>query len=324
MIGKGLKFGIVLLLAAMFFVASCEFIKSKPPEKEVEKEDAVVLARLENGDVITWKELDSVYHVERMRKRLTEEQVTRLLDNLVRERLIYLDGLEKGYDKDPEYVRQIERQKRKLINSIAMRKLSRQDVEITDEDMKEYYDAHPQAFHILKIEYIMFSPRKFNNNREKATSEAKKALDAIRKGMSFKEAAKKYLNRSRPFKINLREGQHSFFGKNFENVVWKLGVGKTSDLIDTSQGVLVVKVVEDVTQSLDEAKSYLKSILKRERSTNQVKEYYDSLEAKYGVQIDEKTLRAKLEEMRQSPAPAPSRPGVPPTPRPSAGARTPR
>ncbi|GEM_PF-2913961 len=311
MIEKGLKQCVIFLFAAVFLMVSCEAPKpdgevataeKKTPKKTAtpkkkEKKEGMVLATMSNGEVITWEELDNTYHVERMRRRLNEEQVNRLLDNLIKERLIYLDGLEKGYDKDPEYVRQIERHKRKLINSISMRKLSTQAVDVSEEDMHKYYDAHPDSFHILKVKYIMFSPRKFGNDREKAKKEAKKASVAIKKGMSLDDAAQKFLERSKPFTINLRQGQRSFFGKSFDDAVWKLKAGETGDLIETSQGILIAQVTEDTTQTFDEAKNYLRSIMRREKSTTKITEYHDSLKKKYGVQINEEALKTKLGEL---------------------------
>jgi len=305
----------------LLFALSCKGKKQQGAAKGKEEAKKVtVLARLSNGDVITWEELENTYHVERMKSRFNEEQVRRLIENLARQHSIYLDAVAKGYDKDPEYVDQITRMKIQLLNRIAMRKLSEERPEVTETDMRAYYDAHKDAFNVLKTQYLMFALSRYENDGNKAKGDATKALEAIKKGMSFDDAAKKFLNRDRPFNLSLRKGQDSFFGKEFDDVVWNLDKDQITDVIETAQGFIIAQVLDKSFQSFDEARSYIKTTVTREKSTKKTDDYYDSLMKKYNVQFDDPAIRAKLSEIlpaapTQTPAsfnpPPPGTPGAP-------------
>lgn len=262
-------------------------------------EKEVVLAEVE-GKPITWDDLDDIYHIERMSNRLNEEQVKRLLDNLVRERLVYLDGLEKGYDQDPEYVRQLERDKRKLVHRMVMEDLARKRPQVTEKEIKQYYDDHPEAFRVAKVQYLMFSPLKFGNDRDKAEKEAEKALEAINGGMTMEEASGKFLDRERPFTMNIREDQGSFFGRDFDRRMEELKPGEVAGPVQTPQGFIVAKLLERRTQSFKEARGHIRSLLSREKSSNRIKSYYEDLRKKYKVNVRDEALEKKLGEFKNN------------------------
>jgi len=299
----------IVIAAFAILAASCKKVQEKELEggaaaakKADVAESGSVLARVD-GEVIKWEDLDEAYHIERMSNRLSGEQVRRLLDNLVRERMVYLDGIEKGYDQDPEYIRHLERTKRKLINRMVMEKLARKKPEVTEEEMKRYYENHPSDFRVTEVQYLMFSPRRFDNDREKARKEAERAVKAVKGGMTMEEASKKFLDRSRPFTINMREGQNSFFGRDFDSEVEKLEPGQVAGPVQTPQGFIVAKLLKRRTQSFKEAAGYIRSLLSREKNSNRIRSYYEELEKKYKVDIDDRALEKKLEELKnQRPA----------------------
>ncbi len=304
--------GLVLVVVAVI-AASCKKVekpeskgetttttKSAATSEKPPGEDEVALAEVD-GDVITWEDLNEIYHIERMSNRLTREQVKRLLDNLVRERLVYLHGLEKGYDEDPEYIRKLERTKRKLIHRMAMEDLAHKRPEVGKKEMKKYYDKHPEAFRVSKVQYLMFSPRKFDNDRKKARVRAEKALEEIKGGMTMKEASKKFLEKEKPFTINMREGQASFFGHDFDRKVEKLEPGEVAGPLQGPQGFIVAKLLERETQSFRESRGYIRTLLNREKSSNRIKSYYERLRDKYKVNVRDEALDKKLEELKNRP-----------------------
>lgn len=302
-----MKICFVLICAAALTVTACkkaeEQKKPAAGDAKTGQQKETVLASMQNGkDIVTWEEMDRIYHLERMRDRLDDTQINTLLENIVKQHLVYLDGVEKGYDKDPEYIQQIEAAKRQYINRIAMRKLNQEKIEVSDQDAKTYYDAHPDEFNMVKVKYILFSIRKYENDTAKAKADAGKALAEVKKGTSLEDIADKYLDKSRPFQLNLRKGQPSFFGAVFDDVVWNLEPGKTSDLIETPQGVIIALVEDKSAQSFEESNSYIKSVLIKEKTVNKTTQYYEELKKKYGLSLDAGALNKKLTEVKNAPA----------------------
>jgi len=324
MSSKKFNLFIALILTAVFAVVSCQ----SPQQTETEKPKTTATTPLENAppasetviatildgeENITWEELDRNYHVARMRSRISREQVDKLLDNLVRQHLVYLDGIEKGYDKDPEYIAQIERAKRQYINRIAMRKMARERTDVSDDEIRAYYDANREEFSMLELKYLLFSSRKYEKDSDLMRKEAGKALKALKKGMSMEEVGKKFLDRERAFELKLRKNRGSFFGKEFDDTVWGLEPGKFTGLIETQQGIIIAKVINKKSQNFDESKEYVKHILMKEKSMARMDNYYESLKKKYSYQLNEENLERKISEAKTSQppqlnGPPPSRP----------------
>lgn len=74
------------------------------------------------------------------------EQKKEFLDNLIRFEVLAQQAKKEGFDKDPEVVRSMKQTMiQKLIKDHFENGIRPEDVK--DEDMKAYYDAHPEEFH---------------------------------------------------------------------------------------------------------------------------------------------------------------------------------
>lgn len=311
--GNLLKVGVVTIVGLVFLLSSCKS-KGKTGESSgagAGKGKGTVIAKIAGKYEITWEEFTDTYRLDPNRK-MSEETMKRLLDNYINQYLVYLEGIEKGYDKNPEIVEQIERQKRQLISRYVVREISQKTPEISEQQMREYYDNNKDSFQTTEINYLVFYNRKYENNPQKARKAAEDALSALKKGEDFMAVAERVYERKSPnINMSVRKNQKSFYGQNFDEAVWNVPVGEFSNVIETTQGFMVFKVNRRETLTYEQAQPFIRSDLMHSSGMNQVEAYYNQLRKKYSVTIDEEALKSKVAPYTQ-PATPPAQPTPPP------------
>jgi len=96
-------------------------------------------------------------------------------------------------------------------------------------------------------------------------------------------------------------GDLGFFGKGdmppeFEEVVFKLPVGKISDIVKTPYGYHIFKVMEKTragSQSFNDVKDEIVDMLKREKFERAYQRWITTLQEKTHIEIDEDQLLIK-------------------------------
>lgn len=202
----------------------------------------------------------------------------RIVEELVNQELAYLDAVEKGLDKEEEFVAQFEMMKEGLLKQYAIGKLLR-DIEISDEEAKNYYDEHPEYFkkpETVKASHILV------DTEEKAKEIAKEIED---KKINFADAAAKYS--SCPSKQ--AGGELGEFGRGqmvpeFEEVAFELDIDKMSEPVKTDHGYHLILVSEKNEEGIlpyenveDNLKNQLLGVKQQEKymeETGKLKEIY--------------------------------------------------
>lgn len=274
-----------------------------------------VIARIGDKEVVTWEEFNDMYHLDRMGRNLSSEQVVKLLDNLINQHLVYLEGIEKGFDKNQEILDQVERTRRQLVGRYVLRDLSQAPAQITDKQMREYYDQNPDKFKTTLISYLLFNLRKYNGDKEKARADAEKALKSLKGGEDIAKVSESMVERKDPLTMTVRKDQKTFYGPEFDEAVWSTEEGQYSKIIETSQGFIIFKVTKRETQTFEQAEPYIRNDLAQGSSRNRMDQFYADLRKKYPVKIDQAALDARIPKGPAGPMPPPpGMPGVPGTP----------
>lgn len=112
----------------------------------------------------------------------SEDQRNQLKDELVNQELLYLDAAKKGLDQDEEFQTQLALAKKQMLQQYALHKLLSQ-VNVTEEDVKEYYDAHQDRLHAIN-EY--HASHILVDTEEKA----KEMEEKLKAGSAFEDLAK--------------------------------------------------------------------------------------------------------------------------------------
>ena len=139
-----------LLLSSTLFLAGCSDDKAEEKSSEVTTEnaaDADVIARV-GDELISFTELNTLLNSsaivglsvpalgtpERNRVRIT------LLDKAVSAKLLYLDALKHGMDKDPVYVGDMQRYTDGILGGLYRQKYLIGEIEVTEAEVQEFFE----------------------------------------------------------------------------------------------------------------------------------------------------------------------------------------
>lgn len=301
-----------LLLMFVFTISGC----AKSTEGLVAEVD---------GDGITQEEFDSDYEVF---KRVYEKQLgedalsqvgpdgitlgetlkTNIIEKLIMERLVanetknmnivvtdeeaneQLDqyiAIMEGQEKFEEFLKSNEitqaffkenLRKELLVNK--HRESFIQDTNITDKDVEEYYDANKEDLVIVKASHILVA----------SEEEGNKVLERLKAGEEFAALA---LTESMDTISAAQGGDLGYFTKGnmiseFEDVVFSLKEGETSDLVQTEVGYHII-YLEDRKDTLEDLKDEIINVLKEEKYLDKIQELRDK--AKVKIYNEEKTSK---------------------------------
>ncbi|MDO5755252.1 MAG: peptidylprolyl isomerase [Tissierellia bacterium] len=147
--------------------------------------DSKVMAKVEGKELTKGEVQEFIQLMGPQGAQLNNEDgIKKVADELVNQELMYLEAKEKGYDEDPEFLKEVERIKEQQLKQFAINKLLRQ-VDVQEEDAKKYYEEHKDQFQTkanFKAAHILVEEEDVAN----------KVLEEINKGKDFGEAAKEY------------------------------------------------------------------------------------------------------------------------------------
>lgn len=231
---------------------------------------------------ITEKELNEIiskYPEDRRMMFESEQGKKQLLEQVISFELMSKLGEELKLDETEEYKETVKRLAKEILTQMTIGKIL-SDITVTDEEAKEYYDAHKEQFE----EQATVSAKHILVENE---GDAVKIKEEIDNGMGFEEAAMKYS--SCPSKE--QGGNLGAFGKGmmvpeFENAAFEAEIGKVTEPVKTQFGyhlILVDAKNEPKTKSFEEVKDAVVQQLIQERQQRKYLDVLKELEAKYGV-----------------------------------------
>lgn len=242
-----------------------------------------ILARI-NGREITERDMQlaiSKFPRERQGYLTTDEGKRQLLEQLISFELYYNYSKEIGLEESQEFNEKLEILKREILTQMAIEKVI-SEVNVTDEEIKDYYESNKKAFTIgesITAKHILV------DNEELA----KEIKDKVENGMTFESAAEEYS--SCPSKA--QGGSLGKFGKGqmvpeFEKAAFELEIGVVSEPVKTQFGYHLIKVEnkeEAKAKSLNEVEGTIKSGLSQEKQNYKYMSFTDDLKKKYLVEI---------------------------------------
>jgi peptidyl-prolyl cis-trans isomerase C len=250
---------------------------------------SAVIARF-NGQTLTQQDVQQ--ELDRLNRRSREalqdpERLKQFVENHVLARLIYGQGEKLGYDKNPDIERQVSDLKRRLVIQKVMQE--HQSSPVSDEEVKAYYDAHPDEFTTdrVKASHILVKD-------EATAKEIKAKLDAD--PSQFESLAKEFsIDKSNASK----GGDLGLFGrgrmvKEFEDVAFALEKdGQVSDIVQTRFGFHIIKRTgreNGAAKPFDEVKSQIRVRLINDKRRAQTEEFLDELKKNSNLTMDDKAL----------------------------------
>jgi len=183
-------------------------------------------------------------------------------------------------------------EKRKIKYAVIDTAKAEAAVQVTLDDLRAYYDLHRDQYKTpeqVKVSHILIKtplPGADGKVDEKGVAEAEHRaedlLKQIRGGANFEELAKKYSEDPGSAK---QGGSLGLIGRGqtvpeFEKAAFSLPKGQISDLVKSSYGFHIIRVddkQEAHTKSLDEVKSEIEPIVKRQKAQQLVQKKAENL-----------------------------------------------
>jgi peptidyl-prolyl cis-trans isomerase C len=309
-----LLFSGALVAAGALLHAACEDVKASHASQKPE-DLADTLAKIDDV-VITVGEFQNRINQQSpyVRARYTSvERKKEFLDNLVRFEVMAKEAERRGLQKDPDVVRTMKQVMIQRLLKDEFDKLKLED--ITDDECKKYYDAHPEEFN--KPEEVRVA-----SILVKDAAAAKKVLaDARIKGVDNQGFRALVSEFSTDLATKDRGGDLRYFDVNNKELPKELvtagfklqNIGDVSEPVKTQQGLAILKLTgrhKALTRTFDETKQQIRNKLYRDKRQESMDAFVKQLRDKAKVQIDESKL-AKVQIEGGGPGAFPG-PGVPP------------
>lgn len=211
-----------------------------------------------------------------------EELNKDVVNELVYQALLYEDAMEKGMDKEDEFIQVVEKTKESMLKTYALGKLLA-TAEVKDEDIKNFYEENKDAFkqgesadasHILVEE----------------EDKAREIYEKIKNGGDFEELAKEYSTcPSKEKGGNLGTFTKGQMVKEFEDAVFENEVGTITEPVKTQFGYHIIKINQknDAKElSFDEVKDRIVEQVRRQKEQEIYNKKITELKDKYEVKMN--------------------------------------
>ena len=286
-------FGIIVsLLLVMVFIHG-----------NVSAKDDDVVAKI--GDrKITISEFNKMLGYLDSEKQKIIEKNPQLKENVLQQ---YIQGIvisklakKKGFDKNPELKEQLELLKDNIIAIEYLKKEVTNKVEVSEEDVKAYYESHKDEFktpEMVRSRHILIKtdPSASDNDKKKAKEKAEEILKKIKAGEDFAKLASDVSDDtgSKP-----KGGELGFFPKgrmvkSFEDAAFSLKPGEVSGIVETQFGYHIIKVEEKKEPGMepfDTAKEKIKQKLLQERTKTKVTEFIEKAMKEANIEVHTEIL----------------------------------
>ena len=205
-----------------------------------------------------------------------------VVNELVYQALLYEDAMEKGMDKEDEFLQVVEKTKESMLKTYALGKLLA-TVEVTDEDLKKFYEENKEAF--VKPESADAS-----HILVEEEDKAREIYEKIQKGEDFEELAKEFSTcPSKEKGGNLGTFTKGQMVKEFEDAVFENEVGTITEPVKTQFGYHIIKINQknDAEElSFDEVKDKVEAQVRRQKEQDIYNKKITELKDKYEVKMN--------------------------------------
>jgi peptidyl-prolyl cis-trans isomerase C len=180
--------------------------------------------------------------------------------------------------------------KENLKTDLTIRKLIDKEVgskvTVSDEDIKSYYDTHPDQFkHAEQVRASHILVKVGPNDTPEQKAEAHQKIEEIQKKLQAGEDFATLAKEQSDCPSKAKGGDLGFFDKNamvkpFSDAAFALKPGETSGIVETQFGYHIIKQTEkkpEGTQTFDEVKEDIGKHLKQTKMQAEVKTYIDGL-----------------------------------------------
>ena len=310
---KHKKFFLGLMVLAAFFLTgfspSTGHSVKNPPAQDVGATD--VVARV--GDLtITLSEFKEKFNVFSRRSHMMSDnrmEREKFLERLVQMSLFSLEARAQEIDKDKRVESQLQDAADRILAGEYFKREVIGKVELTDDEIKDYYETHPREFKIrekVKASHILIKvdPKAKPEEWAMARTRAGELKEQLNKGADFADLAK---DNSDDTGTREKGGKLGYFtrgkiSQEFSEAAFSLKPGEISEPVRSPKGYHIVKVeakMPEQIKDLAKVKERIKARLRSERQRAILGQITKGLKEKYKIEMNTRLLNYN-EERRPS------------------------
>jgi peptidyl-prolyl cis-trans isomerase C len=249
------------------------------------RDDEGVLARVEDSTI----SVDQFYAAipEHLLAVMSLDDQEEALRTWVKTELFYQEGLRQGVGRDEDLLRRLQEIERELVAEEYIRRFMESVPDVSDEEARAYFDAHSSEYAIqVRLAHILVRNR----------PEAERALVDIRSGTPFETvAAQLSIDQTASLGGDLGYMRRGEMIHELEEAAFGLNVGEVSDVIPSSYGYHIVKVLDRHPgagqPTFDSKYAAVMNFLTSERRREAFDRRLEDLEERMHVVVDTARLR---------------------------------
>jgi len=276
----------VVVCASMFFGCQGSSAPGAGAKKEGKLLAEVNGAKITTGD-LEWEIKNLPEYVKAMSD--SPEARKQILETMIMRELALQQAVKEGLDKGVEYEQRLSYLKKSLIIELYMKKKFETEVQISDAELKNFYDQNIEKFKTgeqIRASHILV----------KSEEEANDILAKIKAGGNFEELAKE--NSADSSASN--GGDLGWFGRNsmvpaFEKAAFALKDGQISNVVKTDFGYHIIKLTGKRpagARSFDEVKDQIKGAIMPSKQQEVFQKLKDDLKKNAKISIKEESPSA--------------------------------
>lgn len=214
------------------------------------------------------------------------------LENWVKTELFYQEGLRRGYDKEESLSRRLREIEREMVAEECIRRLIVEGSEISEEEARGYFEEHRSDYAIqVRLAHILVRSRQ----------EAERAEEQIAAGTPFESVAEAVsIDQTASLGGDLGYMRRGEMVHELEEAAYELKVGEVSDVIASSYGYHIIKVLDRYPgagqPSFDSKRSAVMNFLTSRARRGAFDDLLAGLEERATVVIDTSRLRLAAQE----------------------------
>lgn len=230
-------FTVVFICIIIGTILSC--IEKKDDESDL---DSIVVAEV--GDAkLTRGKLNQMLEVERQKTpniykhKITPEMI---IDRWIERKLLSQEARRLGYDEDEEVIEKVKTYEDMVLLNTLWEKEIKEKVEVSEEEVREFYEKHKNTDYRVKDEKVLFS-----TITVRTAMEAEEVIKQARQGVDFKELEREY-----DIQFEKPEENHYYSSTEIPNelvdTVFNMKPGEVSGPVKYSVGYMVIKLKDHI------------------------------------------------------------------------------
>jgi peptidyl-prolyl cis-trans isomerase C len=255
------------------------------------------------------------------------ERKKEFLDNLIRFEVLAREAEKQGLQNDPDVQNTM---KKIMVQKLVQKNFADGDAakQIPEAELQAYYDSHKADYfrpRKLRLAAVVWNAPEGSPERAKDLAAAKKALAKLRaeekkNALAFAQIVNEYsedpASKAASGDLNFKSQAEleQAYSKGFADAAFSLKPGETSGVVETAQGLYIVKATgeqQELNRTFDQVKNQIANKLFREKKTKDFDGWLKKLRDDAKITVDEKALEAVEVAAGPQPAGMPGMPGMP-------------